>query len=99
MTSFNDDEKFILLSKQAVGYLFKTSTVNEISDAIRATRREKRVLELKVITKMMEKLSQRDESIFHKELINLESEILILISEGKSNQEISYELFNYVENC
>ena len=41
----------------------------------------------------MEKMSRRNEPVLHEELTNRENEILMLISEGKSNQEIADELF------
>ena len=65
----------------------------EIADAIRATQRGERVLEPEVTTKMMEKMSRRNDPVLHEELTNRENEILMLISEGKSNQEIADELF------
>lgn len=61
----------------------KTSTAHEIADAIRATQRGERVLEPEVTTKMMEKMSRRNEPVLHEELTNQENEILMLISEGK----------------
>ena len=42
---------------------------------------------------MMEKMSRRNDPVLHEELTNRENEILMLISEGKSNQEIADELF------
>ncbi|MGM9902891.1 LuxR family DNA-binding response regulator [Enterococcus sp. 10A9_DIV0425] len=94
VTSFIDDEKvYPAIEAGASGYLLKTSTAHEIADAIRATQRGERVLEPEVTTKMMEKMSRRNEPILHEELTNRENEILMLISEGKSNQEIADELF------
>ncbi len=94
VTSFIDDEKvYPAIEAGATGYLLKTSTAHEIADAIRATQRGERVLEPEVTTKMMEKMSRRNEPVLHEELTNRENEILMLISEGKSNQEIADELF------
>lgn len=94
VTSFIDDEKvYPAIEAVAAGYLLKTSTAHEIADAIRATQRGERVLEPEVTTKMMEKMSRRNEPVLHEELTNRENEILMLISEGKSNQEIADELF------
>ena len=94
VTSFIDDEKvYPAIEAGAEGYLLKTSTAHEIADAIRATQRGDRVLEPEVTTKMMEKMSRRNEPVLHEELTNRENEILMLISEGKSNQEIADELF------
>ena len=52
-----------------------------------------RVLEPEVTTKMMEQLSNRNRHILHEELTNREQEILLLIAQGMSNQEIADELF------
>lgn len=94
VTSFIDDEKvYPAIEVGAAGYLLKTSTAHEIADAIRATQRGERVLEPEVTTKMMEKMSRRNDPVLHEELTNRENEILMLISEGKSNQEIADELF------
>ena len=105
VTSFIDDEKvYPAIEAGAAGYLLKTSTAHEIADAIRATQRGERVLEPEVTTKMMEKaginqlgaqekISKRNEPILHEELTKRENEILMLIAEGKSNQEIADELF------
>lgn len=94
VTSFIDDEKvYPAIEAGAAGYLLKTSIAHEIADAIRATQRGERVLEPEVTTKMMEKMSRRNEPVLHEELTNRENEILMLISEGKSNQEIADELF------
>ena len=93
VTSFIDDEKvYPAIEDGAAGYLLKTSTAHEIADAIRATQRGERVLEPEVTTKMMDRLTNRT-PILHDDLTNREKEVLLLIAEGKSNQEIADELF------
>lgn len=93
VTSFIDDEKvYPAIEAGAAGYLLKTSTAHEIADAIRATQRGERVLEPEVTTKMMDKLTGRHQ-ILHDDLTNRELEILMLIAQGMSNQEIADELF------
>ncbi|MBO6326300.1 response regulator [Enterococcus gallinarum] len=93
VTSFIDDEKvYPAIEAGAAGYLLKTSTAHEIADAIRATQRGERVLEPEVTTKMMDRLTNRT-PILHEDLTNREKEVLLLIAEGKSNQEIADELF------
>ena len=93
VTSFIDDEKvYPAIEAGAAGYLLKTSTAHEIEDAIRATQRGERVLEPEVTTKMMDRLTNRT-PILHDDLTNREKEVLLLIAEGKSNQEIADELF------
>lgn len=94
VTSFIDDEKvYPAIEAGASGYLLKTSTAHEIANAIRKTFNGERVLEPEVTTKMMEQLSNRNRHILHEELTNREQEILLLIAQGMSNQEIADELF------
>lgn len=94
VTSFIDDEKvYPAIEAGAAGYLLKTSTAQEIADAIRATMRGEKVLEPEVTGKMMDRMSRAQEPILHDELTNREREILLHIAEGKSNQEIADELF------
>ncbi len=93
VTSFIDDEKvYPAIEAGAAGYLLKTSTAHEIAEAIRATQRGERVLEPEVSTKMMDRLTNRT-PILHEDLTNREQEVLLLIAEGKSNQEIADSLF------
>ncbi len=93
VTSFIDDEKvYPAIEAGAAGYLLKTSTAHEIAEAIRATQRGERVLEPEVTTKMMDRLTNRT-PILHDDLTNREQEVLLLIAEGKSNQEIADALF------
>ncbi|MDT2755341.1 response regulator transcription factor [Enterococcus pseudoavium] len=94
VTSFIDDEKvYPAIEAGASGYLLKTSTAHEIANAIRKTYNGERVLEPEVTTKMMEQLSNRHHHVLHEELTNREQEILLLIAQGMSNQEIADELF------
>lgn len=94
VTSFIDDEKvYPAIEAGAAGYLLKTSTAGEIANAIRATFRGETVLEPEVTGKMMERMTRKNEPVLHEDLTNRENEILLLISEGKSNQEIADELF------
>lgn len=94
VTSFIDDEKvYPAIEAGAAGYLLKTSTAGEIANAIRATFRGETVLEPEVTGKMMERLTKKNEPVLHEELTNRENEILLLISEGMSNQEIADDLF------
>ncbi|HGG9176035.1 TPA: response regulator [Listeria monocytogenes] len=94
VTSFIDDEKvYPALEAGASSYMLKTSTASEIADAIRATYGRDSVLEPEVTGKMMQRLTAKPEKNLHDDLTNRENEILLLIAEGKSNQEIADELF------
>ncbi|WP_326717669.1 response regulator transcription factor [Vagococcus jeotgali] len=94
VTSFIDDEKvYPAIEAGAAGYLLKTSSAKDIANAIRSANKGEKVLEPEVTSKMMERLSKPHEHILHEDLTNREKEILLLISEGKSNQEIADDLF------
>lgn len=93
VTSFLDDEKvYPALEAGATSYLLKTSKASEIADAVRATYKGQPVLEPEVTGKMMSKMRQKNKKELHEELTSREMEILLLMAEGKSNQEIADEL-------
>ncbi|WP_276358347.1 response regulator [Cohnella caldifontis] len=96
LTSFLDDEKmYPVIEAGAFSYLLKTSRASEIADAIRAAARGQSVLESQVASKMMNRFRRpaQAESLPHEELTEREMEVLQLIAQGKSNQEIADELF------
>ncbi|MGA5677879.1 response regulator [Bacillus bombysepticus] len=94
ITSFLDDEKlYPVIEAGATSYLLKTSRASDIADAVRATYDGETVLEPKVTGKMMSRMRQKKEQPLHDDLTEREFEILLLIAEGKSNQEIADELF------
>jgi len=92
VTSFLDDEKvYPALEAGATSYLLKTSKAGEIAAAIRRTYEGQSVLEPEVTGKMMSKM--RKPSLPHEELTAREMEVLLLMTQGKTNQEIADELF------
>ncbi len=94
VTSFLDDEKvYPALEAGATSYMLKTSKASEIADAVRVTYSGQPVLEPEVTGKMMMKMRQRNTMLPHEELTEREMEVLKLIAEGKTNQEIADELF------
>jgi two-component system, NarL family, response regulator LiaR len=94
VTSFLDDEKvYPALEAGAISYMLKTSKASEIANAVRATYHGQSVLEPEVTGKMMAKMMQKPVKHPHEELTNREMEILLLMTEGKTNQEIADELF------
>ncbi|MBS4198796.1 response regulator transcription factor [Bacillus sp. FJAT-49732] len=94
VTSFLDDEKvYPAIEAGATSYILKTSTASEIADAVRATYKGQSVLEPEVTGKMMARMKEKKKPLLHENLTNRELEILLLISEGKTNQEIAEELF------
>jgi two-component system, NarL family, response regulator LiaR len=94
VTSFLDDEKvYPALEAGATSYMLKTSKASEIANAIRATFAGQTILEPEVTGKMMMKMRQKAQSLPHEELTSRELEILLLMAQGKTNQEIADELF------
>ncbi|WP_173918437.1 response regulator transcription factor [Halobacillus sp. Marseille-Q1614] len=94
VTSFLDDEKvYPALEAGAVSYMLKTSKAGEIANAIRATYEGQSILEPEVTGKIMNKMRTPQKAKLHEALTAREKEILLLMTEGKNNQEISEELF------
>lgn len=94
VTSFLDDEKvYPALEAGATSYMLKTSKASEIADAVRKTFHGQSVLEPEVTGKMMVRMRQKETQLPHEELTNREMEILLLVAEGKTNQDIADELF------
>lgn len=96
LTSFIDDEKvYPVIEAGAFSYLLKTARAPEIAQAIRQAYRGQPVLEAQVAGKIMSRFRQRttEEAPLHKQCTNRELEVLRLLGEGKSNQEIAEELY------
>ncbi|KGP73351.1 response regulator transcription factor [Pontibacillus yanchengensis] len=94
VTSFLDDEKvYPALEAGATSYMLKTSKANEIADAIRSTYEGQSILEPEVTGKIMNKMRQKPVDYPHEHLTEREKEILMLMAEGKTNQEIAEELY------
>jgi two-component system, NarL family, response regulator LiaR len=94
VTSFLDDEKvYPALQAGATSYMLKTSKASEIARAVRETFQGQIVLEPEVTDKMMTKMREKKVEPLHEELTAREMEILLLMAEGKSNQEIADQLF------
>ncbi|WP_418789198.1 response regulator [Paenibacillus agilis] len=95
LTSYLDDEKmYPVIEAGAFSYLLKTSRANEVADAIRAAARGQSVLESQVASKMMNRFRQpKQAQAAHEQLTDREMEVMRLLSQGKSNQDIADELF------
>lgn len=94
VTSFIDDEKvYPAISAGAKSYLLKTSSASEIAQAIRVTYRGEGVFEKEVSEKLEHRHEVEEEFRLFEELTSREKEVLLLIAQGKSNQEIADECF------
>lgn len=94
VTSFIDDDKvYPALEAGAISYLLKTSKASHIADSIRKTLNGDAVLEPEVTNKMMKRMRQGAEQALHDDLTDRELEVLLLMAEGKTNQDIANTLF------
>ena len=94
VTSFLDDDKvYPALEAGAISYILKTSNAKRIAEAIRETLKGQTVLEPEVTTKMMKRMRVGNQSSPHEQLTERELEVLLLISKGKTNQDIADELY------
>lgn len=93
LTSFVDDEKvYPVIEAGAFSYLLKTSRAAEIARAIRAAYKGEPVLESRVAGMIMSRFRSGQTPALHEQLTPREREVLRLIGQGKSNQEIADEL-------
>jgi NarL family two-component system response regulator LiaR len=94
VTSFLDDDKvYPALEAGATSYMLKTSKANEIAQAIRSTYEGRSILEPEVTGKIMNRMREKPIESLHDQLTDRETEILLHIAQGKTNQDIADELF------
>jgi NarL family two-component system response regulator LiaR len=94
LTSFIDDQQvFPAIEAGAFSYLLKSTKANEIAEAIRNAVHGESVIEPAVAKKLMDRMRRGAERLPHEELTEREMEVLLLLGEAKTNQEIADELF------
>lgn len=93
VTSFLDDDKvYPALEAGAISYLLKTTNAKQIANAIRNTFNGQPILEPEVTNKMMQRMRHKEKPL-HEDLTEREYEVLLLMAQGKTNQDIADELF------
>lgn len=88
LTSFiEDSEVYQALDAGVDSYILKTTSADDIANAIRKTYNKESVFEPEVLVKMRNRMNQKAE--LFEMLTEREMEILLLIAKGYSNQEIA----------
>ncbi|PYZ97707.1 DNA-binding response regulator [Alteribacter lacisalsi] len=91
LTSYLDDEMlFPVMDAGAFSYILKTSSATDIAACIRKAHKGEPTFEGQVTQKMFQQMRNKPK---HDELTRREKEVLSLIGKGKTNKEISEELF------
>lgn len=94
LTSYIDEALiFPALEAGALSYLLKTSQADEIVRAVRLAIRNESIIEPQVASKMLHKIQEDSRHLPHSDLTTREFEVLALIGQGKTNQEIADELY------
>lgn len=87
LTSYIEDkEVYRALDAGVDSYILKTTSANDIAEAVRKTSRGESVFEAEVLVKMRNRMKRAE---LYELLTEREMEILLLISKGYSNQEIA----------
>ncbi|ADU31168.1 response regulator [Evansella cellulosilytica] len=90
LTSYLDDEMlFPVMEAGAFSYILKTSSANEIVEAIRKAHKGVPTFQGQVTQKMFHQMRSKPK---HEELTNREREVLALIGQGKTNKDIAETL-------
>ncbi|MFN7251804.1 MAG: response regulator [Anaerobacillus sp.] len=91
LTSFIDDEMvFPVIEAGAFSYVLKTTSASEIAATIEKAMKGEPTIEAKVASLMFNRMKEKPK---HELLTRREREVLMLLGKGKSNKEISDELY------
>jgi len=98
LSAYDDDgHVFPALKAGAMGYVLKTASSGDILDAIRSVARRQPFLDRRIYEKLRQFLNQVREEVMLPEpypaLTSREQDVLGLLAEGLSNQEIADRLF------
>jgi len=92
LTSYYDEKQVIpAMEAGAISYLLKSARADEIVQAIRAAVQGESRIESKVANQLMQ--SMRRPTALHAQLTEREREVLLMIAEGKTNQDIADALY------
>ena len=94
LTSFSDDDTvFPAIKAGALGYLLKNTTPNILLNAIRDVHKGNSSMSPDIANKLMSELQQRSDLPLTKEsLTEREMDVLNLVAQGLTNQEIADQL-------
>ncbi|SDX36650.1 two component transcriptional regulator, LuxR family [Marininema mesophilum] len=94
LTSYlNDDKLFPVLEAGAFSYILKTSRAGEIATAIRNAASGHATIEPRVSEKILHRMKTSATPALHEELTEREREVLALLGQAKTNQQIADTLF------
>lgn len=92
LTSYiSDDKLFPVLEAGATSYLLKTARAEEIASAIRSAYRGESTLEPKVSARLLKQV-RKPKPLPHEDLTDREREVLHLLGQAKTNQQIADSL-------
>lgn len=99
LTNFEDEESvFGALKAGAIGYLLKSATMPEVTEAVRAARRGEGTLPPRLVSRVLAEFTrqaafiERHHEVFS-DLTRREMEILQKLASGARNREIAADLF------
>ncbi|GFZ81999.1 DNA-binding response regulator [Paenibacillus marchantiophytorum] len=94
LTSFLEEAKVLeAVESGAISYMLKTVSSEQLIHAIQSAYRGMPVMNSEVSLALTRGIRQRNEMPAEEGLTSREKEVLLLIAEGKSNKDISEELF------